>query len=84
MDNLKNKNSELYTLLTNVYLENQERIENPLWQVINGELLETKYIHDFERYIPVEFKFGWNDLTKETKASLFMIANEAAENEEWG
>jgi len=82
MDNLKDKNNALYTLLANVYLENQERIENPLWQIVDAELRETKYVHDFERYIPKEFKYGWNDLTNETKTALFMVANEAAENED--
>jgi hypothetical protein len=84
MDNLKDKNNALYTFLANAYLQNQDRIENPLWQIVDGKLREkSKYVLDFERYIPEEFKYGWNDLTKETKTALFIVANEAAENEEW-
>ena len=90
MDNLKDKNNALYTFLANAYLQNQDRIENPLWQIVDGKLREkSKFIriicrdHEYERYIPEEFKYGWNDLTKETKTALFIVANEAAENEEW-
>ena len=35
MDNLKDKNNALYTFLANAYLENQDRIENPLWQIVD-------------------------------------------------
>jgi len=82
---MKNKHTsqELYTLLDNVYLKNQDRIENPLWEIVDGELQEPKYVYDFERYIPEEFKYRWNSLTNGTKTALFLVANKAAENEVW-
>lgn len=62
-------NSIQNILLDLPYKKNKEKIENPLWEIIDGKLIETKYIHNFEAYIPNEFKFGWNDLSNETKTA---------------
>ena len=66
------------------YLNIKQKIENPLWKILpNGTIEEPKYIHNWEAYIPTEYKMDWNNLYTEFKMGMYVIAEIRADSEEW-
>jgi len=66
-----NQKDKLYS----IYKENIEYIDDPTWG--------KKHVHDFERYIPDEWREVWDDLSWEIRTAMYISAQEAADMEVW-
>lgn len=75
--------SNAIDFLKKTYDENTDDINSPAWEIVNGVLSEGRYVHSWERYIPDQLKYEWDSLSNETKAALFVVGQEAADQEEW-
>lgn len=56
--------------------------------VIDGTLDDPEFdkatrVHDWRNYVPEEIRAVWGQLSKETRAAVFLMADMQASSEEW-
>lgn len=56
--------------------------------VIDGTLDDPEFdkatlVHDWRNYVPEEIRAVWGQLSKETRAAVFLMADRQASCEEW-
>lgn len=54
-----------------------EEIEDPKWWLGKGG------VHDWRNHVPGFLQEMWSQLQPETRLAIALVANEAANNEEW-
>ena len=55
-----------------------KQIKNPDW-----ETMTRPHVHDWRAYVPDTVAEKWDDLSEETKAVCFAMAEQQANLEEW-